>query len=333
MTLSMTFAQPQWLWLLALVPILALVRWWRARRRGGDLLFSSAALVEAAPATLWIRLRGLPFALRLAVLTLGILALARPQERQVFEKRTVEGRDLMLVLDLSSSMLAQDFSPSRFEVARRTAIQFVQGRRADRIGLVVFAGQAFTQVPPTLDYRFLLTMLQRLQVGRLEDGTAIGTAIATAINRLKNSEARSKVIILLTDGQNNRGEIDPLTAAELARQAGIRIYTIGLSGRGEAPYPVQTPFGTRPQPVPVEIDEAMMREVAEKTGGRYFRATDARTLEAIYAEIDRLEKSPVAVTRYETARERYAIFLGPALLLLLLEVILRTTRLRRLVVT
>ena len=290
----MTFAQPQWLWLLALVPMLALVRWWRARRRGGDLLFSSAALVEAAPATLWSRLRGLPFVLRLTVLTLGILALARPQERHVFEKRTVEGRDLMLVLDLSSSMLAQDFSPSRFEVARRTAMQFVQGRQADRIGLVVFAGQAFTQVPPTLDYRFLLTMLRRLQVGRLEDGTAIGTAIATAINRLKNSEARSKVIILLTDGQNNRGEIDPLTAAELARQVGIRIYTIGLSGRGEAPYPVQTPFGTRPQPVPVEIDEAMMREVAEKTGGRYFRATDARTLEAIYAEIDRLEKSPVA---------------------------------------
>jgi len=329
----MTFAQPQWLWLLALVPMLALVRWWRARRRGGDLLFSSAALVEATPTTFWSRLRGLPFALRLAVLTLGILALARPQERHVFEKRTVEGRDLMLVLDLSSSMLAQDFSPNRFEVARRTAIQFVQGRQDDRIGLVVFAGQAFTQVPPTLDYRFLLTMLQRLQVGRLEDGTAIGTAIATTINRLKNSEAHSKVIILLTDGQNNRGEIDPLTAAELARQAGIRIYTIGLSGRGEAPYPVQTPFGTRPQPVPVEIDEAMMREVAEKTGGRYFRAIDARTLEAIYAEIDRLEKSPVAVTRYETTRERYAIFLGPALLLLLLEVILRNTRLRRLVVT
>ncbi len=329
----MTFAQPQWLWLLALVPILALVRWWRARRGSGDLLFSSATLVEAAPATLWSRLRGLPFALRLAVLTLGILALARPQERHVFEKRTVEGRDLMLVLDLSSSMLAQDFSPNRFEVARRTAMQFVQGRQADRIGLVVFAGQAFTQVPPTLDYRFLLTILQHLQVGRLEDGTAIGTAIATAINRLKNSEARSKVIILLTDGQNNRGEIDPLTAAELARQAGIRIYTIGLSGRGEAPYPVQTPFGTRPQPVPVEIDEAMMRAVAEKTGGHYFRATDVRTLEAIYAEIDRLEKSPVAITRYATARERYMIFLAPALLLLLVEVVLRNTRLRRLIVT
>ncbi|SHK35891.1 vWA domain-containing protein [Rhodothermus profundi] len=329
----MTFAQPQWLWLLVLVPFLAFVRWWHTRRQSGDLLFSSTALVDQVPATFWSRLRGLPFALRLATLTLGILALARPQQPHVFEKRTVEGRDLMLVLDLSSSMLAQDFTPSRFEVARRTAIQFVQGRPVDRIGLVVFAGQAFTQVPPTLDHRFLLTMLRRLQVGRLEDGTAIGTAIATAVNRLKNTEARSKVIILLTDGQNNRGEIDPPTAAELARQAGIRIYTIGLSGRGEAPYPRQTPSGTRPQPVPVEIDEAMMRDVAEKTGGRYFRATDARTLEAIYAEIDRLEKSPVAVTRYETVRERYAVFLGPALLLLLLEVVLRTTRLRRLVVT
>jgi Ca-activated chloride channel family protein len=329
----MTFAQPQWLWLLVLVPLLAFVRWWRSRRRDGDLIFSSTALVAAVPATLWSRLRGLPFALRLIVLTLSILALARPQERHVFEKRTVEGRDLMLVLDLSSSMLAQDFIPSRFEVARRTAIQFVQGRPVDRIGLVVFAGHAFTQVPLTLDHRFLLVMLQRLQIGRLEDGTAIGTAIATAVNRLKHSEARSKVIILLTDGQNNRGEIDPPTAAELARQAGIRIYTIGLSGQGEAPYPRQTPFGTRTQPVPVEIDETMMREVAEKTGGRYFRATDARTLEAIYAEIDRLEKSPVAVTHYESARERYAVFLGPALLLLLLEILLRHTRLRRLVAT
>lgn len=329
----MTFAQPQWLGLLVLIPILALVRWWQARHRKGDLLFSSTTLIDQAPTTLWNRLRGLPFALRLAALTLGILALARPQERHVLEKRTIEGRDLMLVLDLSSSMLAQDFTPSRFEVARRTAMQFVQGRPADRIGLVVFAGQAFTQVPPTLDHRFLLTMLQRLQIGRLEDGTAIGTAIATAINRLQHSEARSKVIILLTDGQNNRGEIDPPTAAELARQAGIRIYAIGLSGQDQAPYPMQTPFGVRSQSVPIEIDEAMMREVAEKTGGYYFRATDAQMLEAIYAEIDRLEKSPITATRYETIRERYAVFLGPALLLILLEVVLRNTRLRRLVVT
>ena len=329
----MTFATPAWLALLVLLPLLIGVRWWQHRHAGGDLRYSSIHPLREAPRTFWSRLRELPFALRLIALALGILALARPQEQHVFEKRTIEGRDLMLVLDLSSSMLAQDFSPSRFEVARRTAMQFIQGRQADRIGLVVFAGQAFTQVPPTLDYRFLRTILQRLQVGRLEDGTAIGTALATAINRLKDSEARSKVIILLTDGQNNRGEIDPLTAAELARQTGIRIYTIGLSGHGEAPYPVQTPFGTQRQPVPVEIDETMMREVAEKTGGRYFRATDASTLEAIYAEIDRLEKSPVAVTRYETVQERYAFFLGPALLLILLELVLRNTRLRRLVVT
>ncbi|CAM3360890.1 vWA domain-containing protein [Rhodothermus bifroesti] len=321
----MTLAQPEWLWALALLPALALLRWWLWRRRKGDVQFSSTTLLSHVPQTFWSRLRGLPFALRLATLALCIVALARPQERFVRETHTVEGIDVLLVLDVSSSMLAQDFLPNRFEVARRTAAHFVQGRQQDRIGLVVFAGQAFTQVPLTLDYAFLQTMLARLQLGRLEDGTAIGTALATAVNRLKDAEARSKVIILLTDGQNNRGEIDPLTAAQLARMAGIRIYTIGLSGHGQAP------LGPQRQLVPVEIDEVMMQRVAELTGGRYFRATDEKALEAIYAEIDRLEKSPVASLRYEAVRERYAGFLLAALLLLCLEIGLRSTRLRRLV--
>ncbi|GIV58546.1 MAG: VWA domain-containing protein [Rhodothermaceae bacterium] len=326
----MTFAQPEWLWLLVLVPLVGAWTWWRDRRRTG-LRYSSVAAARRAPGSLWARLSGLPGLLRMAVLALGILALARPQERNVVRERFAEGVDIMMVLDTSTSMRAQDFTPNRFEAAREFGAEFIRGRVSDRIGLIVFAAEAYTQAPLTLDYDFLLAMLREVEVGVIEDGTAIGTALATAVARLKDSEAQSKVIILLTDGQNNRGEISPETAAEVAATMGVRIYAIGVGARGEAPFVIDHPFaGRQRRMVPVEIDEEMMRAVAEKTGGRYFRATDNEALRAIYQEIGELEKTKVEERTYTDYEERYAAFLWPAFGLLLLELLLASTRLRRL---
>jgi len=325
----MTFAQPYWLALLVLVPLLGIWEWRRARRQPGGLRFSSIAAAKGAPRTIWVRLRGLPPLLRMAALTLGILALARPQERNVVEERFAEGVDIMLVLDTSTSMRAQDFQPNRFEAARDVAAEFIQSRLSDRVGLVVFAGKAYTQAPLTLDYDFLQAMLSEVSMGVIEDGTAIGTALATAVSRLKDTEAESKVVILLTDGQNNRGEIDPLTAADVAQAIGVRVYTIGVGTIGEAPYVVDHPFmGRQVQMVPVEIDEEMLKEVASRTGGRYFRATDKEALRDIYAEISELEKTRIEELSYTEYAERYTFFLLPAFGLLLAEILLSTTRLR-----
>src|SRR5690606_14408458 len=235
------FAHPELLALLALVLLVGVWEWWRARRRAG-LRFSNVAPAKAAPPTLWARLRGLPAGLRLAALTLGIVALARPQDRNTVQERYAEGVDIMLVLDTSTSMRAQDFQPNRFEAARDVAAEFIRGRLSDRIGLIVFAAQAFTQTPLTLDYAFLLRMLGEVETGMIEDGTAIGTALATAVSRLKDSTAESKVVILLTDGQNNRGEIDPVTASDVAQAMGVRIYSIGVGAHGEAPFLFDDPF-------------------------------------------------------------------------------------------
>ena len=278
-----------------------------------------------------MRIRGLPPALRYGALILGILALARPQEHDVIEERFAEGVDIMLVLDTSTSMRAQDFSPNRFEAAREVASEFIRARTSDRVGLVVFAAKAFTQTPLTLDYDFLLRMLDEVEVGVIEDGTAIGTAVAMAVNRLKESTAESKVLILLTDGQNNRGEIDPVTASDVARTMDVRIYSIGVGAYGEAPFLFDDPFGgQRRRMVPVEIDEEMLATVAENTGGRYFRATNKQGLRDIYKEIGDLEKTKIEERVYTDYRERYALFLLPAFGLLLLELLLSNTRLRRL---
>lgn len=327
----MEFAQPEWLWLLVLVPLPLALEWWRARRRRTGLRFSSVAPVKEAPPTIWSRIRGLPVLLRTGVLVLGILALARPQDRNVVQERYAEGVDIMLVLDTSTSMRAQDFTPNRFEAARDVAAEFIRGRVSDRLGLIVFAAKAYTQTPLTLDYDFLLRMLDEVEVGVIEDGTAIGTAIAMAVNRLKNSTAESKVLILLTDGQNNRGEIDPVTASDVAKAIGVRIYSIGVGAYGEAPFLFDDPFGgQRRRMVPVEIDEDMLTAVAEKTGGRYFRATNKQALRDIYAEIGELETTELEERIYTDYKERYAAFLWPAFGLLLLEVLLSNTRLRRL---
>jgi Ca-activated chloride channel family protein len=318
----MAFASPPFLLLLLAVPALLAL----GRRRGGaaGLRFSTTADAATVPPSLWARLRWLPAALLLAAYALAVVALARPQERDVQVQRAAEGVDIVLVLDISTSMTADDFYPNRFEAAKAVAAEFVDGRISDRIGLVVFAAQAYTQAPLTLDYPFLKRMLRDVQMGLIEDGTAIGTAIATATARLRDSEAESKVIVLLTDGQNNLGEIDPTTAAEVAEAIGVKIYAVGVGGEGGAMGGLFGPFLQAP-----EVDEATLRAVAEKTGGHYFRATDAEALRAIYAEISELEKTPVEETAYVDVEERFAWFLGPALGCLVLGVLLATTRLRR----
>lgn len=326
----MEFAQPEWLWLLVLLPIVLAVEWWRSRNRVRGMTFSSVQAAKEAPKTIWARIRSVPVALRMAVLALAVLAMARPQDRSSIEERFAEGVDIMLVLDTSTSMRAQDFSPNRFEAARDVAAEFIRGRTSDRVGLVVFAAKAFTQTPLTLDYDFLLRMLEEVEVGVIEDGTAIGTAIAMATNRLRESTAESKVLILLTDGQNNRGEIDPVTASEVAETMGVRIYSIGVGAYGEAPFLFDDPFGgQRKRMVPVEIDEEMLTNVAENTGGRYFRATNKQALRSIYEEIGELEKTKIEERVYTDVTERYAYFLWPAFGLLLLELLLSNTRLRR----
>lgn len=325
---NLTFASPEWLYALAGVPVVALWMLWRARHQSG-LRYSTTGAAKQAGGTLFTRLRWLPGVLRLGALTLVILALARPQERNVRLEKSAEGVDIMLVLDTSTSMRAMDFAPNRFEAAREVAGEFVRSRVSDRVGLIVFAAQAYTQAPLTLDYDFLLKMLGQTEIGVIEDGTAIGTALAMAVSRLKDSSAESKVAVVLTDGQNNRGEVDPETASEVAETMNVRVYTIGVGARGEAPFPFDTPFGVQQQRmVPVEIDEAMLTRVAERTGGRYFRATNKDALRQIYDEIGELEKTELEERSYTDYAERYALFLWPALALVLLEVLLASTRLR-----
>lgn len=320
----MTFASPLWLLGLLAVPALAWALW-RPRREAPGVRYSLGSDAAALGTTGWARLRKLPDGLLLAALALGLLGLARPQERDASIERSTEGIDIVLALDVSTSMTAEDFVPNRFEAAKAVAAEFVRGRESDRIGLVVFAAQAYTQAPLTLDYPFLLTMLQEVRMGLIEDGTAIGTALATATARLRDSEAASKVVILLTDGQNNRGQVDPQTAAEAAAALGVKVYAVGVGGDGLAAR--NGPFGGL-GPAP-EVDEGALRQVAETTGGRYFRATDAQALRQIYDSISELERTEIEETVLLDVEERYPLFLWPALACLLLAVGLSTTRLRQ----
>ncbi|OGV95464.1 MAG: aerotolerance regulator BatA, partial [Melioribacter sp. RIFOXYB12_FULL_38_5] len=258
------------------------------------------------------------------------IAAARPQSFSSGENFYTEGIDIAMVLDISGSMLAEDFKPNRLEAAKKVIDEFIKGRTVDKIGLVIFSGESFTQCPLTIDYSVLRNLLKDIQMGMIEDGTAIGNAIANGVNRLKDSKAKSKVMILLTDGVNNAGHIDPLTAAQIAQKFGIRIYAIGVGTMGQAPYPFQTPFGIRYQMVPVEIDENILKQIASATGGKYFRATNNRKLAQIYDEIDHLEKTRVEVTSYRHARELYFGWALAGLLLLFVEVALSKTYLKRL---
>jgi Ca-activated chloride channel homolog len=325
----MNFANPQMFWLLLILPLMAYFHFWRENRQRSDFRFPTLAHLRGTKGTPRIWLRHLPFALRVVGVTLLTTALARPQAFDRETKRNIEGIDIILCLDTSGSMAAEDLKPNRIEAAKNVAIEFVKGRVSDRIGIVPFAAESFTQSPLTTDYDILVTLLGDLRLGMIEDGTAIGMALATSLNRLRESEAKSKVIILLTDGQNNRGEIDPVTAAHAAQALGIRVYTIGVGTRGMAPYPVETPFGKRYQDVPVNIDEDMLREIASLTGGKYFRATDNNSLREIYHSIDKLERTRVNVEEYRHVAEMYPPWLWAGLLLLSLEMLLSITVFRK----
>jgi Ca-activated chloride channel family protein len=324
-----TLATPAWLALLAFLPL----AWWWARRRQRDaLVLPALASAPILPRTWRERLRWAPDALRVAAFAGIVVALARPQELAAGRPETTSGVDIVLALDASGSMKAEDFQPrNRLEVAKQAAIDFVGERTSDRLGLVTFAGQAVTQTPLTLDHEAVESAIARIEIGGLADGTAIGTALATAVNRLRVSDAKSRVVILLTDGVNNAGQIDPLTAAETAQALGVRVYTVGVGTTGEAPYLLDDPrFGRRYVRVVVRIDEDVLREIARRTGGQYFRATDPEALTRVYAAIDRLERSPLSGRRPVTRIDRYAWLLAGVLGIVALEGVLRGTIFRRL---
>jgi Ca-activated chloride channel family protein len=330
--MTFRFADP-WpgLLVLALVAVLA---WRLVRRRGrrATLIFPGTEPLRALRPALAVRLRHLPLALRVAGLALLVVAFARPQSGQREEEVLTEGIDIVLSVDVSGSMRTEDFRPkNRLEVAKDVVAQFVRGRRHDLLGLVVFAANAYTRCPLTLDYGVLLDLLRRVDIApREEDGTAIGMGLATAAARLKDARGKSKVIVLLTDGRNNRGEIDPLSGARLAQALGIKVYTIGVGTEGKAPYPIDDPIlGRRYIEVEADIDETTLQEIARATGGQYFRAVDSRSLRAIFDRIDAMERSEIRVRGYTRYSELFPYFLYPGALLVLAELLLGSTVLRR----
>jgi len=322
---GITFAEPLFLWLLLLVPVMIAFYIFRQEKTSASLHMPGLEPFTASRKTFRNYLRHALFALRTAAVALLVIVLARPQKTDRFQDVTTEGIDIILTMDISGSMLARDFKPDRLEASKNVATEFISGRPYDRLGLVVFSGESFTQCPLTTDHAVLINLMRELQSGMIEDGTAIGNGLATAVNRIKDSEAKSKVIILLTDGVNNRGEIAPATAADIAKTFGIRVYTIGVGTQGTAPYPVQTPFGVQYQNMPVEIDEAILKEIAGKTGGRYFRATDNNKLLQVYAEIDKLEKSKIDVRQFIRKEEKFMGLAIALFILIALEIILRNT--------
>jgi len=275
-------------------------------------------------------LRHVPFALRTLALVMVVIAIARPRSSSTVEKTDTEGIDIILAMDVSTSMLARDLTPDRISASKDIAIEFISQRPYDRMGIVVFAGESFTQCPLTTDRASLINLMKEVQTDLIEDGTAIGNGLATAIARMKDSDAKSRVVILLTDGVNNRGEVSPQMAAEIARTYGVRVYTIGVGKEGLAPYPVVTPWGVEVQQVQVEIDEKLLSEIATSTGGRYFRATDNTKLAEIYAEINKMEKAKVSVDSFPIYEEKFLLFALIALAALLLELLLNWFVIRRL---
>jgi Ca-activated chloride channel homolog len=325
------FANPEFLLLLLIIP--ALIYWYirRHQRTQSSLRYSNLDIVKKAPGSPLKRYRHGLLVLRMLALSAFIVALARPQAGSKSQEVITEGIDIILCMDVSTSMLAEDFQPhNRLEVSKIVAQNFIKGRANDRLGLVIFAGQSFTQCPLTLDYGILYKFMEQLECGMVEDGTAIGMALANCVNRLRDSKSKSKVVILLTDGQNNRGEVDPITAARVAKAYKIRVYTIGAGTRGEALYPIVDPiWGKRYERRPVDIDEGLLRQVAQITNGKYFRATDKSSLEKIYNEIGELEKTKIQVKEYTRYQERFPGYALAGLVLLLAEIVLANTRFRK----
>lgn len=325
----MIFANIEYLFLLIL--LIPYIVWYILKHRKNDasLQVSDASVYANVSKSYKIYLLHAPFVLRLFAFALIIIVLARPQTTNSWQNSQVEGIDIMLAIDVSTSMLAEDLKPNRLEAAKDVAADFINGRPNDNIGITLFAGESFTQCPLTVDHAVLLNLFQSIQCGLITDGTAVGMGIANAVTRLKDSKAKSKVIILLTDGTNNQGDISPLTAAEIAKSFGIRVYTIGVGTNGTAPYPYPTAAGVQYINVPVEIDEKTLTDIAGTTDGNYFRATSNSKLKEVYAEIDKLEKTKLNVKEYSKRQEEYQWFALAALLCVLLEVLLRNSILKK----
>ncbi len=319
----MFFEYPALLWLLA-VPALMLVHYIYIELSGRrpHLRVPDVKFWKAGGRSVMSVLRHLPFLLRTVALVMIVIAIARPRSSTKMDRVDTEGIDIVLAMDVSTSMLARDFTPDRISAAKDIAIEFISQRPSDRIGIVVFAGESYTQCPLTTDRATLINLMKEIETGLIEDGTAIGNGLATAVARMQNSDAKSRVVILLTDGVNNRGEITPQTAADIAKTYGVRVYTIGVGANGTAPYPVMTPWGVQMQNVEVEIDEDLLKNIAETTGGRYFRATDNTKLSEIYSEINKMEKARTTIDSFPVYKELFTGFALVALLCLLLEVII-----------
>ncbi|MBN2757472.1 MAG: VWA domain-containing protein [Bacteroidales bacterium] len=324
----MVFANPEFFYgFLIIIPIIV---WYiiKDKKSHASIQISSLRAFDKVPKTYKFYLRHLLFAFRIIIIALLITILAKPQTTNNWEDKIAEGIDIVIALDVSSSMLARDFTPNRLEASKDVAVEFISGRENDRIGLVIFSGESFTQCPLTTDHTVLINLFNDIKQGMIEDGTAIGMGLANSVNRLKQSEAISKVIILLTDGVNNMGAIDPITAAQIADKFGIRVYTVGVGRNGYAPYPVQTMFGIQYQNMEVKIDEETLKKIAEITDGEYFRATNNKKLKQIYKEIDKLEKSKIEVKKYSSKNEEYLPFAIVVAVLLLFEIIVKNTILR-----
>ena len=325
----MIFANPTYLYLLLL--LIPMIGWYvyKLSKNQASLQVSSTEGFDAPGASSWkVWLRHVPFILRMAAVAVLIVILARPQSTNSWQNSSTEGIDIVLAMDISTSMMAQDLKPNRLEASKDVASAFINGLPNDNIGLVVFAAESFTQCPLTTDHTVLLNLFKDVQPGIIQDGTAIGLGLANAVSRIKDSQAKSKVIILLTDGVNNQGEIAPVTAAEIAKTFGVRVYTIGVGTQGKAPYPFQTAFGVQYMDVDVEIDEPTLKQIAATTGGQYFRATDNASLKAIYSEIDKMEKTKISVQEYSKKQEEYKNWAILLFSLLLVEILLRNTLLR-----
>ena len=330
----MIFANIEYLFLLVL--LIPYIIWYVMKRKKTEptMQVSTTRMYMNAPKSWKIYLLHAPFVLRIVAIVMVILVLARPQTTDNWQNTEIEGIDIMLAVDVSTSMLAEDLKPNRLEAAKQVASEFINGRPNDNIGLTIFAGESFTQCPLTVDHGVLLNLFHSIkgdiaQRGLIEDGTAIGMGIANAVTRLKDSKAKSKVIILLTDGSNNRGDISPLMAAEIAQQFGIRVYTIGVGTNGTAPYPMQTYSGVQYVNVPVQIDEQTLTEIAGTTNGNYYRATSNDKLMEVYQEIDKLEKTKLNVKEFSKREEEFELFAWIAFFCILLDILLRNTILKK----
>ena len=328
----MFFEYPKLLWLLVVPALLVLhYIYLELAQRHPHLRVSTSVPWLVKKTTLASSIRHIPFVLRILALSLIVVAIARPRSSEVIEKIDAEGIDIVLAMDVSTSMLARDFTPDRISASKDIAIEFIAQRPTDRMGIVVFAGESYTQCPLTTDRAALINMMKEVETGLIDDGTAIGNGLATAIARMKDSDAKSRVVILLTDGVNNSGEVSPQMAVEIAKTYGIRVYTIGVGREGMAPYPVMTPWGVEVRNLEVEIDEDLLKQIADETGGRYFRANDNTKLAEIYDEINQMEKARTTVDSFPIYKELFGKYALLALLLILTELVLDWFVIRRFV--